>query len=139
MHILRGFSMWNLINRAIIKNRATFDVTLTMSHSVARLSFQLEIYFKRGATRILRPVAFRHQIALGLAFTFFFFLYHFFCILGFFFQGHYKRRFHRSSDPFQNVYPCRFVFRSFYCHLAFFVQKIVVHLIGMQEPCNKII
>jgi hypothetical protein len=44
-----------------------------MSHSVAWLSFQIEIYFKRGATRILRSVAYRHPISRGLAFSYYVF------------------------------------------------------------------
>jgi hypothetical protein len=44
-------------------------MTLTMSHSTARLSFQQEIYFKGSSERILRPVAFRHPISRILAFS----------------------------------------------------------------------
>jgi len=40
-----------------------------MSHSAARLSFQVEIYFKSNSARKLRPVAFRHPISRILAFS----------------------------------------------------------------------
>jgi hypothetical protein len=37
------------------------------------------------------------------------------------------RRFHRSSDPLQNVYPCRFFFRSFYDLFDLFYEPDFVH------------
>ena len=50
MHNLSGFSMWNLINRSIIKSRANPYVTFTMSHSATRLSLWSKVY-QRNETR----------------------------------------------------------------------------------------
>jgi len=42
-------------------------MTLTMSHSAARLSFPMEISLKLRSKRILRPAAFRRPSTQGLA------------------------------------------------------------------------
>jgi len=40
---------------------------LTMSHSTTRLSFPVEIYFRRRSVKKIKPVALCHPIAQGLA------------------------------------------------------------------------
>ena len=71
MHILIVFSIVNSsrsIRVKIKKSRTTSVVTLTMSHSAARLSLLRWQYdLNEGQQEILRPVAFRLPITRDLA------------------------------------------------------------------------